>query len=54
MMPSEKAIISRIKEAFAHKINNQTWQEHLNVIKQQKLKNYRLKELPGHSLVKGG
>ena len=39
MMPSEKAIISRIKEAFAHKLSNSTWQEFAEVIKSQRLKN---------------
>ena len=33
MMPSEKAIVCRIKEAFAHKISPQTWDEIFDVIK---------------------
>ena len=32
MMPSEKAVVSRIKEAFAHKVSNQTWQEIFKVV----------------------
>lgn len=44
MLPSERAIQSRIKEAFAHKVAYEVWIEFMHILSNQKFKQIEISQ----------